>query len=131
MVGFTSGALCIASDQQEHHVQAEPELGGQEISLEEGYIESEQDNEHEESSDGGKSADSDSDDDGRNKAKIYSTEIDLKSVDWDRFYLTGELTNNTEPTVNVNIQDVQNGHQAETQSQAYKKRLVLMLCSGE
>jgi len=57
--------------------------------LQEGYVESQHDNEHEESSDADESADSDGDK--RNKQNIYPNEKDLESVDWDIFCFTGEL----------------------------------------
>ncbi|CAD6242705.1 unnamed protein product [Miscanthus lutarioriparius] len=94
LIGFTNGTLCIVNTQQEHVVQgvplaegscfemerkdyysnAECEFGALEICLEEGYVESEQDNEHEESSDGADSADSDTDHDEPIKDKIYPNE---------------------------------------------------------
>ncbi|XP_066328315.1 uncharacterized protein [Miscanthus floridulus] len=94
LIGFTNGTLCIVNTRQEHVVQgvplaegscfemerkdyysnAECEFGAPEICLEEGYVESEQDNEHDESSDGADSADSDTDHDEPIKDKIYPNE---------------------------------------------------------
>jgi hypothetical protein len=105
-----------------YDLQAEAELGTPEISLEE---DSEQDNEHEESSDADKCADSDIDDSSTNKGNLFPTGIDLQSVDWERFYSTGELKKNTESSAKINVQDVENHHQGERKSQLWKKRLVL------
>ncbi|XP_066394206.1 uncharacterized protein [Miscanthus floridulus] len=184
LLGFTSGALCLVSNQDGHlgqglsyvetisyadernveYCNASCQVGKTEISLQQDYVETEEDIVHENSSDetsyAGNDADNDETDnemeqtttnagsDADNEetdneefkettnyagnviepeeaATFFPNEKELDSVDWDRFYSTGELVKTKDSSGNATNADVQNGYLETTLTQnkeGWKKR---------
>jgi hypothetical protein len=146
MLGFTSGAIRIDSYQEQHQLP----LAGPEVELyfqkkkeyvynnEESEVEeadnnwkenlpdSEEDNEHEDCSDGGASECSETD---KDDLGIVQTEKELENMDWEWFYSTRELVqkgNSNAKTVNeLPEYGTDEGLSMVKGNPGWKKRLVI------
>lgn len=151
---LVQGLSCVetityAGERNIEYCNASCQVGKTEIPLQQDYVESEEDIVHENSSDessyAGNDADNDETDidieqtttnagsDADNEeadieteqpALFFPNEKDFDSIDWNRFYSTGELTK-----ANVDLQNGYPATRATENTEGWKKRLVLLLDS--